>query len=376
MSGNCPPTAARRKVRDVRSLALSSATPENRPAISIVIAVHNGERFLSDAVESILSQTVERWELIVVDDGSTDSSPQILERYAQRDPRVVIQRGPRRGRAAALNHGISLARSPLIARLDADDVALPERLERQQRFLAEHEQVAVLGGAVIFADDAAVPFAEVRQPLSDPEIRAAFPYTTPLAHPAVMFRKEAFLGAGGYRTIFRVAEDLDLWLRVSEQHQLANLPDPVVVYRVHADQDSVRKVELQSLEALAARFAARARARGSPDPLAEVQTIDRLVVVGMGIGELEITSAVVHDMTWLARTLGRAGYREVADRLFDVATVRARSESGSAALIAEVHRARAHRLAEQGQRLRQRVELARARFAQVWPRTHGDARRP
>jgi len=120
-------------------------------------------------------------------------------------------------------------------------LALPGRLEHQSRFLAHHEAVAVVGGAVIFVDEADQPFANAQYPATDAEIRRAFRRTTPLAQSAVMLRKDAFKRTGGYREIFAPAEDADLWLRIAARHQLANVAEPVVRYRLHPAQASVQK---------------------------------------------------------------------------------------------------------------------------------------
>src|SRR5262245_16106759 len=198
--------------------------PLASPAVTVAMSVYNGERFLREAVESVLDQSLDDLELVVVDDGSTDSTPQILDECGSIDSRVVVYRQVNQGRAVARNRAVGLARAPLIALLDADDVALSNRLEIQRQFLAEYESVAVVGGAVTFVDEGGRPFADVPYPLTDPEIRKAFAHTTPLVQSGVMLRKSAFDRTGGYRATFRVAEDVDLWLRIAEQHQLANLP--------------------------------------------------------------------------------------------------------------------------------------------------------
>ena len=122
------------------------------PVVSVVMAVFDGERFLEPAVESILGQSVSALELVVVDDGSTDATPRMLAAYAARDARVVVHRHANRGRTASLNVGVRLARAPLVARLDADDVCLPERLARQVAFLERHEAVALVGGGARLVD--------------------------------------------------------------------------------------------------------------------------------------------------------------------------------------------------------------------------------
>jgi len=349
-----------------RPATISAASP----AVSVVMAVYNGERFLHEAIESILNQTFTDLELIAVDDGSTDATPRILGEYASADSRVVVHRQANQGLVAALNCGVGLARAPLIARIDADDVALPTRLERQFRFLMEHETVTVVGGAVTFINDSGRSFADVQSPLTDAEIREALPETTPFALSEVMLRSEVFERVGGYRPIFRYMEDLDLWLRVAEcyekPHQseiLANLPEIVVRYRIHATQ-LTQNLESMALADVAARTAARARKAGRPDPLEAVTRIDYQTVLAAGATDKEIAATFVQKATWLAKTMSRAGYADAAEKIFAEAAARARSDSGSRVLVADVHRARARRLREQGRRFPALLETARAALAE------------
>jgi glycosyltransferase involved in cell wall biosynthesis len=333
------------------------------PLVSVVMSVYNGERFLGDAIDSVLGQTLGDIELVVVDDGSTDATPDILASYAASDHRVVLHRHENQGLPRSLNVGIALARAAFVARLDADDAALPDRLRLQHAFLVAHDAVAVVGGAVDFADETGRVFAPgVQYPLTDREIRAAFPHTTPLLHPAVLARKAAIEEVGGYRAIFDEAEDLDLWLRIAERHELANLPNSVVRYRIHAAQATVRRLELQTLCCVAARLSARARADSGVDPLDGVERIDARTLDTLGATQQEITYGLVKAETWLAMTMDRAGYADRARTLFADARARARSRAGSRGLAAHVRRARARRFAERGMSVRSRVERLRARL--------------
>jgi hypothetical protein len=331
------------------------------PAVSVVMSVYNGERFLEEAVASVLEQDLREVELIVVDDGSTDRTPAILGALARADGRVVVRSQRNQGRTAALNVGFALARGPLVARLDDDDVATPARLARQRAFLEENDHVALVGGAATFVDEHGTAIAEVRYPTSDAEIRRALGRTSPFVHSAVMLRRSAFREVGGYRPIFPMAEDLDLWLRIAERHQVANLPETVVRYRVHGGQASVRHLELEVVCSLAAREAARARAGGAPDPVESMEVIDRDALIRLGVSPEEIATAFVRSATWLARSRSRAGLPRIAEELFAAAEVEARrSPSSSRALLAYVHRARAQRHDEEGRWLRARGEMARA----------------
>jgi GT2 family glycosyltransferase len=330
------------------------------PQISVVMAVHNGERYLSQAVDSVLAQTLPDFELIIVDDGSTDASPEMLRAYAERDSRVLVHGQANTGRAAALNRAIALSRAPLIARLDADDYAPPERLARQCRFLDGHDAVGLLGGAVSFVDDRGRPFADYRYPLDDTQLRAALERTTPFIHSAATFRSAAFASAGGYRPAFGDADDLDLWLRLSEATRLANLPELMVYYRVHAGQATVRGLEGQTYGAIAARVGARARRAGGADPFATATHIDREMLLAQGVRSAEINAELVRAGAWLARTMGRAGYFRAEEELFSRTERWAREPPGSRALLAEIRSQRARRYAEDGRRLRAKLTRVQA----------------
>jgi glycosyltransferase involved in cell wall biosynthesis len=329
------------------------------PAVSVVIGVYNGERFLTEAVESILSQTHTDLELVIVDDGSTDATPRILDGYARGDSRIVLFRRENRGSARSLNRAILAARASVVAVLDADDVALPDRLEHQLGYLGEHEEIALVGGAVIFVDDVGRPFAEHRYPTSDAEIRSALEWTTPFVHSAVTARRAALLAAGLYRPQFVRSLDTDLWFRVSEHFELANLERPVVRYRIHPAQKTSQWLEDQSLKALAARTGWRLRARGLADPFEDAVAIDRAAMSAAGVPESAITEAYVRMATWFATTSGRAGYERQAESLFDAAMARACSPSGSGSLVAAVYRERGKRLREEGRVARARLYMLR-----------------
>jgi len=272
--------------------------------------VRDGERFLGEAVESVLAQSVSDLELIVVDDGSTDSTPKLLAEIA--DPRVrVLTRAPA-GLAPAINAGCAHARAPVIARMDADDVALPDRLDRQLAFLDTHLDVALLGGGIIVVDETGREL--------DREPAPAKPVLTErngLVHATVAMRTEAFRELGGYR--LDQAEDYDLWLRFQERHGVAAIPEPVLRYRLHPGQFSVTKLQRQALGALCVRAAARERRAGRPDPLDDVERLDDEIAARLGISREEIDRNVIADAVQWSATLGRVGRDDEAAALLDMA---------------------------------------------------------
>ncbi|HEU0304869.1 MAG TPA: glycosyltransferase [Gaiellaceae bacterium] len=290
------------------------------PLVSVVMPVRDGERFLREAVESVLGQTLSDLELVVVDDGSTDATPDILAGYARADERVVVSRTAGVGQADARNAAVSLARADLVGLLDADDVAHPDRLERQRDFMDANEEVALVGGAATFVDEAGrVIAADVRYPLTDEEIRRAFDHTTPVLNSAALVRRGVFEEVGGYRSLFDDSEDLDLWLRIAGRYQLANLAETVVRYRVHTASASVQRLERQSLTALAARMSDRARRDGLPDLVERLDSVDRETLLGLGATEEQIAKTFVVNATWLAKMLHAAGDTDAAASLLRAA---------------------------------------------------------
>jgi hypothetical protein len=276
--------------------------------------VLNGERWLDEAVESVLRQTLRNIELIAVDDGSSDGSRSILDRFARRDSRVtVIANTSNRGVAEALNVGWRAARSSYIARLDADDVALPDRLARQVEFLDTHSSVAAVGGAAVIIDADGRRLSTVAFPTSSRAVRRTLPHRNCLAHPAVTLRKSALERMSGYRIDH--VEDYDLWLRLSERFDLANLPEVVILYRQHTRQVSLVALEEQSKRLLAVRAAARARRAGSADPLCGLDLIDAAVLQRLGVDGEEIGKALGRAQLAWAATLAEQGDLEESERL-------------------------------------------------------------
>jgi glycosyltransferase involved in cell wall biosynthesis len=221
------------------------------PAVSVLMGVRDGAPWLPSAIRSVLDQTLTDLELIVVDDGSSDATPALLA--AARDPRLVVERQPRAGLAAALNRALGRARAPLLARLDADDVALPARLERQRAFLQSHPDVGLLGTAARVVDASGHDVEIIRPPEDDRDIRRVLIRRNPFVHSSVMVRRSLLASAGGYDVSFPVAQDYDLWLRLSALTRMANLAEPLVVRRLVAGRVTAGRDTL--------RLRAEARAR-------------------------------------------------------------------------------------------------------------------
>jgi glycosyltransferase involved in cell wall biosynthesis len=204
------------------------------PLISVVLPVFNAQGYLATAVESILAQSVADFELIAIDDGSTDGSPEVLGKLRQRDSRVHIISRPNTGIVGALNDGLAAARGEFIARMDADDIALPQRFERQLAYLRAHPECVAVGSSVLQIDPDGDPIGVQHWAESHAEIDALLlTGGGGLAHPTAMIRTSALRGVGGYRPEYQWIEDKDLWLRLGEIGRLANLREPLLQYRLH-----------------------------------------------------------------------------------------------------------------------------------------------
>lgn len=206
------------------------------PALSVALPVYNAGRHLVPAVSSILGQTFGDFELIAVDDGSTDGSRSVLERFAAADPRVRLISRPNTGIVGALNDACHAARAPLLARMDADDIAFPDRFAHQVDYLATHPEVVALGAGVIYLDGVGRPVKPCPRAADHEQLETALLAGDggALIHPVVMFRRAALAAAGFYRPEAQYVEDLDLFLRLARTGRLANLPEPLLYYRVHA----------------------------------------------------------------------------------------------------------------------------------------------
>lgn len=196
------------------------------------MAAYNEERDVGRAIESILAQTFSAWELIVIDDGSTDATVEIVRSYAEKDDRIyLVCNETNLELSASLNKGIGLARADLIARADADDINLPERLSRQYEYLQTHDEIDVLGTAAYLLDEAGNRVNSYSHPLTHAELIAMPFLKTLFFHPSVMIRRRFFEVAGLYNPQYSYAEDKELWLRgLSVGCCYANLPEQLIEY--------------------------------------------------------------------------------------------------------------------------------------------------
>jgi hypothetical protein len=237
--------------------------------VSVVMPVRDAETTLGAAIDSILAQSYADLELIVVDNGSTDGSRAVAAARARGDRRVRLLLEPEPGIVPALDRGLAQAGGDLIARMDADDVSLPDRLRRQVDFLARHPAIDTVGTGIVLVTPGTADRVSLLP--TDPRVirrkLASLNTRFMVAHPTVLMRRRALLAAGGYRRLFPHAEDYDLWLRMSERGALSNLPEPLLRYSTAAMDSRTPAYRLaQLLGIAAARWAAHRRRRSGRDP--------------------------------------------------------------------------------------------------------------
>ncbi len=203
------------------------------PQISVVMPVYQAGPYLEAAVESILAQSFGDFELLALDDGSTDESPHILAGLAARDDRIRLHLAPHAGLVQRLNEGLALARGAYIARMDADDISHPERFERQIAYLEAHPECVAVGTAVdeIDPDGRRIGAMDIRPTHEEIDDRMLHGDGGALVHATAMYRAGALRSIGGYQAGLDGGEDLDLHLRLSEIGRLANLPERLFLYR-------------------------------------------------------------------------------------------------------------------------------------------------
>lgn len=232
------------------------------PRVSVIMPVYNAEPFVGQALKSILGQTFRNFELIIVDDGSGDRSREIGRSF--HDERIVwIENGRNLGLTASLNVGLKKARGEFIARQDADDLSLPERLEKQVAFLDSHPTTGLVGCAFSVINEVGNALTDIHTVVDPLEINALLLQRNPIAHGTAVFRRACLEKTGLYREEFRYAQDYDLWLRIAEIAKVANIPGLLYQWRITRGSITLRKKRLQDqFSRLAAELALERRTNG------------------------------------------------------------------------------------------------------------------
>lgn len=221
---------------------------KRKPLFTVLLPVYNAEAYLGDAIESILKQTVEEFEFLIIDDGSTDASLEIIRKYAANDTRIRVISRPNKGFVKTLEEGLHEAQADIIARMDADDIAVPDRLRQQFEFLEANKDYAIVGCQVrLMSQEGALNSIDPR-PTEDQNLKLFLAFGCALSGPTVMFRKEAVTNVGGFLEEAWPAEDYDCWTRMvmsDATMKMHILPDVLYHYRLNDEGISLTNKRAQ-----------------------------------------------------------------------------------------------------------------------------------
>ncbi len=199
--------------------------------LSVVMSVFNGQEYIKESIESILNQSFSNFEFIIINDGSTDNTKKIIERYALEDDRIKFVSQQNMGLARSLNRGIKRSRGKYIARQDADDISFHKRFDKQMAFMHQHKDVVLCGTWFLEVNEG--KGSKIRKyPTNDSDLRQNLKYVNHFCHPSVFFLKKAFYKAGQYDENFVTSQDFELWIRLAQIGKMANLPEVLVKKRI------------------------------------------------------------------------------------------------------------------------------------------------
>ncbi len=354
-----------------------------RAAIDLLIPVYNAAATVESALDSILAQTFRDIRLIVVDDGSTDATPGILRRVADRDRRVHLITTPNRGIVDALNTALAASDAVFVARFDADDLAFPERLERQMAYLAAHPDCVAVGCNTYHIDGTGRRTGSVttfrEEVVGDPfHVPAIEPY---LLHPFLLARRDVLVAIGGYRYVAH-SEDADLYWRLSDVGRLANVVDVLGEYRIHAASVSASSVvngRVQAINAQLAALSERRRRAGRPDLHFGRERLAQYVAAGTLDGMLAVAATGLTDderaylqFATAAKLLELTAYRPYRLTADDLRTIRRVVEAHYAGMPRHQRRSIVFRQMIRPGRLRPLAELRTVVPWRVMPRALWD----
>jgi glycosyltransferase involved in cell wall biosynthesis len=257
------------------------------PLVSVYMPVYNAALYLEEAVESVLSQTYKNIELIMVDDASTDGSAKIIRQYVKKYPKkikaIYLKKNVNMGGDAAGNMAYQLASGDYIARMDADDVALPTRIEKQVAFLEKHSSYAVVGTSAYVIDKDGQVVGEKKMPVKHQDIYDEFFVFHPMIHPTIMVRKSALNGRKNlYRLEYEANNDYLTFIElISQGYRFGNLAEKLLYYRVHGMNDSLVEVKSRFMNSLKIRYRAVKEFGYNPTLMGVLKLLAQVILVGV-----------------------------------------------------------------------------------------------
>jgi glycosyltransferase involved in cell wall biosynthesis len=285
------------------------------PAISVLMAVQHAGRFLEPALHSLANQTFQNYELIVVDNNSHDGTDRILAKWAKRDLRVRRYRQNVLGAAKCINFAASVAQAPLFARFDATDVLHPDRLRIQHARMNQEPDLGLLGGCVELIDVNDDVIGRRDLPLTDQDLRAFLRRGNPFVQSTVMMRRTVFEAVGGYRISLRTSNDFDLWCRMADVAQIANMQEVLARFRMIQGGIPASRPVRMALTDTCIIAAAQARKNGNPEPFVHGRANIRAALRILGRSREEFRYRVVKDVVGMARRALACGDVAFAGRL-------------------------------------------------------------
>lgn len=291
------------------------------PTVSIILPVFNAARYLERSVDSMLTQTFKDFELLLMDDGSTDDSLAILRRIAEADGRCLVHTRENRGLVQTLNEGIARSRADILIRMDADDLSYPRRIELQVSYLENHPDCVAVGTEAMMIDPDGHHLCKYGVPSDHMGIDAKHMEGTGgmILHPTVALRKAAVIAIGCYRDLYKHAEDFDLFLRLAEIGRLANLPEVMVEYRQH--MQSIGYSNASAQRNAKERALTDARSRRGVAPKEAISTVGSFVAPAR-------TAEIYRQWAWWALSGGniatarRHAFRSIRHSPFSTETLR------------------------------------------------------
>jgi len=268
------------------------------PKISVVMPAYNAAAHLDEAISSILGQTFQDFEFIVINDGSTDATASILKRYAEIDSRIQVHHQENQGMISALNRGCRLARGQYIARMDADDISLPQRFEKQLEYIERHPQIGMLGTWIFNVDEKGLVIDTWCPPTNSKMVKWTNFFGVCVAHPSVLMRREVLEKLDFYRPEAVHGEDVDLWLRASSVTEFGNVPEILLKYRLWSA--STHQVGLQiRRERHVQLLASHIKGLLEVEPAIEAVAGLRQTRVGPppeNLRQIRLTAALIHQL--------------------------------------------------------------------------------
>lgn len=219
-----------------------------KPLVSVVMSVFNAEKYVRKAIESILDQTLKNIEFIIINDASKDDSLKVIRYFMRKDKRIrLINNTHDLKLAPSLNIGVSIAKANLIARMDPDDISLPQRLEEQYFFMKKHPTIAVVGTDILIVNENGEKIWERKYPTDSKDIKKVMLRYAPFAHPTVMFKKNVFQEFGGYNQKIKLCEDVDFWFRIGTKYKFGNIPKKLLKYTLSNTSHTQRNLKQTEL---------------------------------------------------------------------------------------------------------------------------------